>query len=52
MLRWHEICCKMFTFQNEERFRELAEDAYDVISVLTESRELEEVKEWYRDKRR
>ena len=41
---------KRFTFQNEERFKELAEDAYDVISVLTESRELEEVKERYREK--
>ena len=41
---------KRFTFQNEERFKELAEDAYDVISALTESRELEEVKERYREK--
>ncbi len=31
------MLAKRFTFQNEERFKELAEDAYDVISALTES---------------
>ena len=39
-----------FTLQNEETFEQLDEDAYDVISALTGSRELEEVKEKYREK--
>lgn len=38
-----------FTFENEEKFRVLDEEAYDVITSLTGSRELEQWKENYRE---
>lgn len=41
-----------FTLQNEDKFQALDEDAYDVITVLTGSNELETVKENYRKKGR
>lgn len=41
---------KRFTLENTEKLRELDEEAYDVISALTGSKELETVKEKYREK--
>ena len=39
-----------FAFENAEKFQKLEEDAYDVISILTGSKELETMKEKYREK--
>ena len=41
---------KKFAFENAEKFQKLEEDAYDVISILTGSKELETMKEKYREK--
>lgn len=41
---------KAFTFQNKDRFQELDEDAYDVITAVTGSKELELIKNNYRYK--
>lgn len=40
---------KRFTFENEEQFRKMDEDAYDVIISMTGSTELAQVKEIYRE---
>lgn len=39
-----------YVFENQECFELLSEDAYDVIAVMAKSKELEEVKEKYREK--
>lgn len=40
---------RAFTEENEEKFRELAEDAFDVIVAVTGSKELGELKDAYRE---
>lgn len=42
----------MFTEENEEKFRVLDEDAFDVIVSITGANELEKVKEQYREEGR
>jgi hypothetical protein len=40
-----------FTFENKERFQKMDEDAFDVITTVTGSKELELIKDDYRDER-
>lgn len=40
---------RAFTEENEEKFRELAEDAFDVIVAVTGSKELGNIKDMYRE---
>ena len=42
---------RKFTFENREKFQELDEDAFDVITTVTNSKELELLKNEYQDKR-
>lgn len=39
-----------YIFDNQERFERLSEEAYDVIAVMAKSKELEAVKDQYREK--
>lgn len=41
-----------YVIENAEKFEQLDEDAYDVIAMMVESKELEEAKERYREKGR
>lgn len=43
---------RSYVFQNQDKFERLSEDAYDVIAVMAQSKELEDVKEKYREKGR
>ena len=42
---------RKFTFENREKFQELDEDAFDLITTVTNSKELELLKNEYQDER-